>query len=150
LTCDHFWPTMLAGTSTTKPFCRPMPEPEPQLDVTIIDFPTEQWTLKELRRRLFAIANQHERRREAKELGWSWLVLANSENRLAQMAFDEAFGRKLDEQYDNEREETREGVSLTYSDLGFSNGEHHGRQLVRNLEAAAAAQARNHLKGPQR
>jgi len=127
-----------------------MPSPEPQLDISAIDFPSDKWTLKEVRKRLMAISDPSERNTTAKTVGADWLVLVDSENRLAQMAFDEARGRKVVEEYADERVSTRDGLSISYADLGFASGEQHARQLVRDFEAAAANQASSNSKGRRR
>ena len=75
------------------------------------------------------------------------LILVNAESKLAQWAFDEALGRLVVEPRPEERDEIRETTADEYVYQRLASGMHHAKQLVRDLEKAAAQQALKHLKG---
>jgi hypothetical protein len=119
-----------------------MVSPEPSLDLTKIDFPSERLDLKKMRHSFLRISHPATRNEIVNEVGQKWFALAISEGRIAQMAFAEALGQSLGEESPNEREMRRKEVTLAYVDLQLATGEQYAQQLVRDLESAAAKQAK--------
>jgi hypothetical protein len=124
-----------------------MPDSDPQINLTVISFPTDKLTIKALRLRL-AGEGAYASTRKAARLGEGVVVSINSEPKLAQWAFDEALGRAIIERHPGERDEIRETLAAEYTDfLRIATGDHHAVQLIRELEKAAADQARTYLRG---
>ena len=66
------------------------------------------------------------------------------ERELAALVFDMVLGR-TGPKAEDKCWEIEECLAGDYARLGLAHGRQHGRQLVRELKAAAAAQAREHL-----
>lgn len=121
--------------------------PQPQIDLTKIDFPSDQVTFKLLRRIYSSYFDQQDDRSwifnhvEATELE----PLVNIEGRLATKAFDDMLGRTTTSRHPGFWEEQREDLTAIYITLGLASGPQHAEQLIRTFEQTAAEQARRHM-----
>ena len=120
----------------------PASDPPPDVDHTLIDFPSDRITLGQMRKRepnLFERASL-EVESPAQAEGHS---LYSIELRLAERAFAAAAGHPLEEgSFD--REWYLEVLDDAYQRYGLSSGTHETRELVRAFEAKAAEQAKQH------
>jgi hypothetical protein len=134
-----------------------MTDAEPKIDFAAIDYPTDRLTVKMMRQRTphaFDVEPQPE---------WAYLVTEkrsrfprismddvfahaiDSERQLAEWAFKKALGKPVeDPEFPSDRETTLECLGSDYIKWGLARGEHEAQELLRGLEAQAAAQARQH------
>jgi hypothetical protein len=136
-----------------------MPDPEPQIDFTRIEFPTDRLTVKELRKALphcFDLpapeGPHHQRegffKRESLESYLGGII--NAEREVAALAFHTALGQVKPEYHEGTlgpRWEVLEVLISDYTKVGLARGEHHGQELIREIESQAVAQAQRYL-GP--
>jgi hypothetical protein len=123
-----------------------MTKKEPRLNVSRIDFPSDHLTVKDLRH-LFSdsldtddiTASEH-----PKELD-NLQTLIRAEDLLAQRAFALALGRPAKDYWPAERQDSLAALPEMYAQFGLATGEQQTQLLVRQLEAAAAAQAKEYL-----
>jgi len=125
----------------------------PVLDFTTISFPTDSLTVKQIRHHRLGLEkpvphavgsgsfDPIHRRRNLE------LVLGNTldcEREIADRAFHQRLQAELPEHLkreDWEWDEEREVLIREYIDWGLAKGERHGKQLIRDIEAQATAQA---------
>jgi len=124
-----------------------------QIDFTMLNFPSDILTMKDLRR-LYPEGFQHakgfsphhvpffEERR-----GETFFTLVGFERLLALNAFDRALGRLAEEDTATTREDIAKYLDEFYIRAGIAPGPAAARQLLRNLETAAADQAFRHVPG---
>jgi hypothetical protein len=133
--------------------------PDPAIDFTLIDFPTDHLTVKDLRKRWphgFDTSPPPGQRFDDGEIG---LRLGpyrrknlddilgstiDTERELAELAFCATLGREPPEPLrgDGRRDESAELLAHTYVGYGLATGDHHAMELIRDIEAQGAAQAR--------
>ena len=117
----------------------------PELDLTKLDFPTDALTVKQLRQ-LFPKSFDHTNQQE--KLPRIPPLLAD-ERGVAEFAFAEALGRlSPDAQADHYN--CKQELVKDYVRYGMATGPQQARQLIRDLEAAAAELARQHMPGKRR
>ena len=126
-----------------------MPCPEPVVDLTKIDFPSDKLNVKKLRElypNKFDHIDQYGNVALHADAG-AWEATLANERRCASRAFNAAMGRPFNwndrgvhdpEWYDQERE----WVRAAYIRWGLATGEHHAEQLLRSVEQVAAEQAK--------
>jgi hypothetical protein len=133
-----------------------MPEPAPQIDLAQLQFPTDRLTVAVLRAaRPWAFDRPPPR--PSPFLGGRGSLedalggAVDYERRLAVLAFKRELNLPLtDEERQVARRDLVQGLTDEYILLGLASGEHHAEQLLRDIEAQAAAQARRHLGWPAR
>ena len=69
------------------------------------------------------------------------------ERLLASYAFDQALGRPVKEGVFTPRDDLWEHLEALYTTFHISQGPQQARQMLRDLESAAAEQARQHIPG---
>jgi hypothetical protein len=127
--------------------------PDPAIDFTLIDFPTDRLTVKDLRKRWphgfdtsppedavgLRIIGPYRRKSLDSIIGST----IDTERELAERAFYAALGKEAPEHLSGSgREESMELLAHTYVGYGLATGEHHALELIRNIETQGAAQAR--------
>ncbi len=135
-----------------------MPDALPTIDFTQIAFPSDRLTIKELRKSIPHCFDLPARdgyqprfrqgffRRENLENYLGGII--NTERELAALAFYTALGQEKPTHHDRKlgpRWEAAEVLIHDWTQVGLTTGEHHGEQLIREIEAQAVAQARRHL-----
>jgi hypothetical protein len=122
-----------------------MPNPEPHVDLTKIDFPSDGISFKHLRRIHADLFDRQDGvsgffdHLSATELE----PLVSGERRLARHAFNAALGRQEPEPHGGWEEE-RQVLSEILVCYGLAGGPHQAEQLIRGFEQAAAEQAKKH------
>lgn len=126
------------------------------LDVTKIAFPSDQLTIKDLRRymptafdlsagenNLYDVEGRFNRVSLETCLG----AIIDKERELAHLAYCNARGITPPKELGN-RDEGAEVLAVDYIELGLASGSHHAEQLIRAFEQAAAEQARQQAPAP--
>jgi hypothetical protein len=128
--------------------------PQPQIDLDRLDYPSDAITIRHLRR-LFPqefLGHQAEsgtpNSLDPSDNGIAFDHMLMFERELAARSFDKALGRKEKHDPITTDEELREYLEGFYT-TGFqiAQGPQHARQMLRDLESAAAEQARQHSPG---
>jgi hypothetical protein len=125
--------------------------PEPHLDFTKIDFPTDRLTIQAVRQR-FPDALDAEAPGQHMDLEKIELpAMLRIERNLAKWAFDAALGKSPFKPGSGPvglLDIARYKVGDLYVRYGLAKGTHHAEQLIRAFEQAAADQARQHMPDP--
>jgi hypothetical protein len=130
----------------------PMPDQEPQLDLTKIAFPTDRLSIKDLRRLLpdgfdrLGFGGEPERvhyfqmgsKYGGEELRW----MLNAERAVASWAFNAALGRASSEVMTSHPMEVREMLAESFIEYRLASGPHQAEQMIRDIEVQASAQAK--------
>lgn len=127
--------------------------PAPAIDFTLIEFPTDRLTIKDLRKRWpqgFDIPPREDQTQwgrigpyPRKDIDSIIGSVIDTERELAERAFCAALGKRVPEHLRGFLgEESAELLAQTYVEYGLATGEHHARELIRNIEAQGTAQAR--------
>jgi hypothetical protein len=124
----------------------------PQIDLSKIQFPSDELTVKAIRRlwpesvdtekevELFTDEGYHG---GPGELLWSMLVM---ERDLARATFGAEYGREPEILYaDHDVSLVADDLRKRYIEFGIASGQHHASQLIRGIESQASAQARQHF-----
>jgi hypothetical protein len=124
-----------------------MPDQEPQIDFTRIDFPSDSLTIQAVRRRF---PEALDGKAAGTHLDLEKIDLPGMlriERTLAKEAFEVALGKKP--RFPGALGDVaRYSASEVYVRYGLASGDHHAQQLIRAIEQAAARQAREHMRGP--
>jgi hypothetical protein len=140
--------------------CRAMPVqdeslPQPQVDFAGLNYPSDTITMKELRR-LYPEGFQPLREAYSgpyvvpffeTDVCDEFPTMLGFERKLAWHAFDRALAREVKEGTFTTRENVCAYLEEFYIRAGIAQGPQHARQLLRDLESAAAEQARWHIRG---
>lgn len=139
-----------------------MPDPEPSIDFTQIEFPSDGLTVKDMRKAIpngfdlpLPEQNAHNavgwlRRRSLESVLGGTI---DTEREIAALAFYAALGREPPPKNKGEslerklgpRWQAAEALIGDYQILGLASGEHQGEEMIRKIEAQAAAQAQRFL-----
>jgi hypothetical protein len=132
-----------------------MSAPEPQLDLTKINFPTDRLSIKDLRTMFpegfdrldqWGRADGAEFFRDQSDRGYEILIwMLNTERKVAELAFNRATGRPQPEDRSERSpgwvEEEKEELIELLVKYGLATGPRHAEQQVRDIESQAATQA---------
>ncbi len=135
--------------------------PQPQIDLDSLDYPSDSVTIKHLRRlfpREFRAYNDpdpdpdHRPRLhflDPSDNGEEFMTMLHHERNLAVDAFHKALGRQDQDRkgWFATREELWEYLEELYTKFQIAQGPLHARQLLRDLENAAAEQALRQVPG---
>lgn len=126
----------------------------PEIDVTKIDFPSDELTIKAIRQRWPKSIDKREDnpyvdgipRLLAQPTGEELFSMLKMERDLATATFNMELGREPpDLSYaDFSIKSLAEDLSKLYIEFGLASGQHHADQLIRSIESQAVAQARQH------
>jgi hypothetical protein len=118
--------------------------PEPHIDLMKIDFPTDNLTVKTIRRLFPQIDSERLNNFEKIELDG----MLSLERDLAKVAFDQVLKRDTMSWAMSGEEE--EMLGWLYVRYGLANGPRVAEELIRKFQQSAAEQAREHLPPNQR
>jgi hypothetical protein len=133
----------------------------PTIDLTRIKFPTDKLTVRMLRKAYPAafdvepppnpiLDENRQRPLRRQSLDAVLACVVDSERILAEMAFKAALGRVvLDDDRQGGRETIIYDLSGDYVAFGLARGDHEAQEMLRSIEAQAAAQARQHGDRPR-
>jgi hypothetical protein len=125
-----------------------MSDQPPLIDLTRIAFPTDRLTVKELRERNPLDFDRLDKKDGSpKSTEENFHTVLDCEREVAWRAFRAALGQPV--RISPIAEETRPIVMREYVRLGLATGPHHAEQLIRNVEAQAAAQAKGYGPPPR-
>jgi hypothetical protein len=129
------------------------PPLQPQIDLDKLDYPSDGITIKHLRH-LFPQEFRGDQTEfsapyflEPSDKGQLLNFLLDFERLLASYAFDRALGRTVKEGTFTRRDDLWEHLEELYTTFHIAQGPQHARQMLRDLETAAAEQARQHISG---
>jgi hypothetical protein len=133
-----------------------MTDTAPKIDLAAIDYPTDKLTVKMIRKRFpkaFDVEPESDaytgnglRPLHRVSIDNVLAAVVDYERVLADWAFKEALGQPVSKAGRRllDRETTVESLASDYVKFGLARGEHEANELVRGIEAQAAAQARQH------
>ena len=133
-----------------------MTDTDPAIDLTKIEFPTDNLTLKMVRKAYpqgfdvepppdFALDRLRRRPLRCQSLDNILAFIIDFERILADMAFKRARGQSVEHADGNrDRETIMDNLGSDYVRLGLAHGKHEAHEMLRGIEAQAAAQARQH------
>jgi hypothetical protein len=124
--------------------------PQPQIDFTKMDFPSDGLTIGTLRRvHPEQVDTGEDINLFSKDYGGSAgdmvTGMLGAERDLAAAAFNRALGKPAPAPLDKDMlEGFAEAMTQDYIRYGIASGPHHAEQLIRGIESQAAEQARQH------
>lgn len=123
---------------------------QPALDLSQIEFPSDQLSLGVLRKHYGTSEHFLDNGSAIVRLG----LLAESERDFAEIVFEEAMTSVAWEDLNRRngliggmKQCDEETMSRDYQEYGLARGPHEARELIRSFEAAVRAQAKSHGKG---
>jgi hypothetical protein len=125
--------------------------PPPQINLDILDYPSDGLTVKQLRTlfpeqfREDGPSNFFSRENRSNSGLIEYIVVF--ERDLAKHAFDRVLGRSSEWMAPARPRDLRGHLADLYARFQIAQGPQEARQLIRDLEKAAAEQARQHIRG---